>query len=120
MNWFCCLLVSGVSLTDEARLALNEVARNMFRAQREEWKIRTFEVEGVVKTSFSYYAVGGVAGIMFEANVECETGTGIVRYLFQPTREDYRAIHEIEEGGEWREAKEPLHFIPLGYRLNFG
>jgi hypothetical protein len=118
-NWICCLMVSGITLSDEACLALNEMARNMFRARREEMRVRNQYVEGKVVTKFAYYSVGALVGILFEATAESDAGKGTVRYLFKPTKADHDAIELAEISAEWESVRWLPEFIPTGEHLTF-
>lgn len=112
-NWFCCLVVSGIRLSDEARVDLNEAARAMFRTSRNTQRLRSPHAEGRITTDFWFYGVGSICGVLFSAEVESEAGKGIVKYLFQPTSSDYQA--RKNENGEWgweELSEEPL-FVPL-------
>jgi hypothetical protein len=118
-RWICCLMVTGLTLSDEACVALNEMARNMFRARHEEMRVRNKYVEGRVSTKFAYYSVGAIVGILFEANVESSEGKAVVRYLFKPTKADYAAIERAEIGENWQTVAWLPPFIPTGERLTF-
>ena len=82
---FQCLMYSGVPFSEEVRDFLVEAARRMSRARTERQPFRSDSCEGVVRTKFTPYFVStSLSGILFTAELECEAGRTLVRYLMTP------------------------------------
>ena len=80
-NFVC--LVASVYLDDEERDALSDVALTMATKNRAAQKVKTSRMEGRVTTRFDHAVLGGISGMVFEAEVETDRGRGKVRYIMK-------------------------------------
>lgn len=82
MFWrFNCLMVAGVSLTEDLREGLYQAAR--FLAQNGETAVPLMldDCEGRLTTAFQTACLGSLAGIKFEAVLKTAAGTGNATFI---------------------------------------
>ena len=79
---FACLSTS-INLDEETRGAISEAAYRMAVAYKAKEKFKTEEAEGHVTTQFGYAVLGGISGMVFEAEVETDHGRGKIRYILK-------------------------------------
>ena len=90
---FHCLMYSGVPFSEEIRDFLMDAARHMSRHQIERQQFKSESFEGEVRTKFTpYFVTSSLHGILFTAEIECEAGKTLVRYLVTP--------QELEKPGD--------------------
>jgi hypothetical protein len=78
-------MYSGAPFSDEIKEFLIDTARHMSRNQIERQPFKSEAYEGEIRTKFTPYFVStSLAGILFTANLECEAGTTLVRFLVTP------------------------------------
>lgn len=76
-----CLMGSGIPVDDEIRSMLFHVSRNMLKTGKEKVKIKNDSLEGLVTTDFEIGCLGCVAGVMFNAEIDTDKGSGKVRFI---------------------------------------
>ncbi|OLE53582.1 MAG: hypothetical protein AUG51_11990 [Acidobacteria bacterium 13_1_20CM_3_53_8] len=82
---FQCLMYSGVPFSEEIKNFLVDTARHMKRKRIERQPFKSDAYEGEIRTKFTpYFVSSSLHGIMFTAELECEEGRTIVRYLVTP------------------------------------
>lgn len=85
MSEFQCLMYSGVPFSEEVRDFLVDTARHMKRNRLERQPFKADSFEGEIRTRFTPYFVStSLSGILFTAELECEAGKTLVRYLMTP------------------------------------
>ena len=88
-----CLMVAGISLTDDLREIFYQAAKLLAEKGRTSVPLKQDDCEGQLKTDFRTVCLGSLAGIRFEAVLETETGTG-------------KAVFIIPEDVLWDESEE--------------
>ena len=82
---FHCLMYSGVPFSEEIRNFLVATARHMKRKRLKRQSFKALSYEGEIRTRFTpYFVSSSLHGIMFTAELECEEGKTMVRYLVTP------------------------------------
>ncbi len=82
---FHCLMYSGVPFSEEIRNFLVDTARHMKRKRLKRQSFKFLSYEGEIRTRFTpYFVSSSLHGIMFTAELECEEGKTMVRYLVTP------------------------------------
>ena len=82
---FQCLMYSGVAFSEEIKNFLVDTARRMKRKRIERQPFKSDAYEGEIRTKFTpYFVSSSLHGIMFTAELECEEGRTVVRYLVTP------------------------------------
>ena len=82
---FHCLMYSGVPFSEEIRDFLVDSARRMKRKRLKRQSFKSPSYEGEIRTRFTpYFVSSSLRGIMFTAELECEEGKTMVRYLVTP------------------------------------
>ncbi len=103
---FNCLLLRGaVPLTEEIRWELYKTAFEMHKRGRGEEKIKDETFEGKIVATGKTALIGGIFGHVFDANLECESGTGNVRFIVNA--KDFLR----QENGVWVPAYVPENII---------
>lgn len=77
---FACLYTS-IYLEEEMMDAIAETAYQMAIGHQEVCGVMTNEMYGRVTTKFGYAVLAGIAGMLFEAEIETDHGRGKVRYI---------------------------------------
>lgn len=95
MSAFQCLMYSGLPFSEEVRDFLVDAARRMKRGGVERQPFKSETYEGVISTRFTpYFVSSSLSGILFTAELECDAGKTLVRYLMTP--------HELKKKGDGR------------------
>ena len=82
MLGFYCLMSSGLPFSEDIRNFLVDTARPMNRHKIERQPFKSDYYEGEIRTQFTHYFVtSSLYGIMFTAELECEEGKTMFRYL---------------------------------------
>lgn len=81
MHQIYCLMAGGAHLTDVMRTSLFRAARSLFQEQKQEARIRTDDLEGVVKTKFKTTGLGDISGVLFHAELDSAVGRATVDYF---------------------------------------
>jgi len=92
---FQCLMYSGLPFSEEIKNFLVDTARHMKRKRIERQSFKSDSYEGEIRTKFTpYFVSSSLHGIMFTAELECEEGRTVVRYLVTPKQLKKRAKSE--------------------------
>lgn len=79
-----CILLNGATLTPAQSDALRLAAYQMRRRQQKTHKIRTPDMEGVIRTKHEMRTFIAVTGMFFEAHVSTSRGDSDVSFLLGP------------------------------------
>ncbi len=96
MKGFYCLMMNGRGLTDEIRTFLYRMACEMFKKGEERKAVKSPDCEALVRTSFSYAAMGSIYGTKFVADVESSNGKNHVEFIVHD-----RDLEEALKNGVW-------------------
>lgn len=81
MHKIYCLMFSGKSLSGTVSEALYQAAVYCVRKECNKRKVIHDDVEGLVQTDFETMIIGSVAGIIFNAEIDCINGSTKVTYI---------------------------------------
>jgi hypothetical protein len=98
-NNIYCLMVAGLSLTDDLRSVMFDRAQVMFREHSTWSKISGPNFEGGISTIFEEATIGSISGFRFQAEIDVGSKTGTVSFLVRPS--DLRA-----DDGIWRDLED--------------
>ncbi len=81
-----CLMASNINFTEEIRMRLVNIAREMAQLKKNNKRIKEDGLEGHVRTDWTTTCLGSFAGIKFQAELDTELGTGKVAFLVEEKR----------------------------------
>ncbi|WP_373048595.1 hypothetical protein [Vulgatibacter sp.] len=94
------VLFSTVPLSAALSMTLHEAAWNLLRTDAGVGDVAGDLISGKVRNLKKDFVLGTLAGPGFEAEVDTERGSGLVRFLL--TRQGIEAMEEREQQKAWR------------------
>lgn len=94
-----CYMVSGLSLSDIQCDALYYGACWMIKKQKSFCEMTHDDVKGVITSDFQSVAMGGMAGLYFEAEFECDRGE--CKATFMVREADVIELEKAKKGRPW-------------------
>ena len=81
MDNFYCLMRTGKQLTPDVCDRLFNTAREMFASEKSRYKVKAQDCEGVISTQGDRASLGGISGVVFDAELEVESGKTQIRFV---------------------------------------